>query len=192
MSHPLDRIFNPRVLAVIGASNDPEKRGYRAIKTLMAENYEGTIIPINPRANEILGLKCYATLDDVPGDIDLALVCTAAKTVPDVVRSCGMKGVKGALLLAGGFSEASEAGRILEDETVAIAREYGVRLIGPNTNGMFSARYGCNAIGWFDLPRGPLAMIANSANVMLSVVTEAQVHRHFGFSTLLPLGKLPK
>jgi acyl-CoA synthetase (NDP forming) len=188
MSHPLDRIFNPRVLAVIGASNDPEKRGYRAIKTLMAENYEGTIIPINPRANEILGLKCYATLDDVPGDIDLALVCTAAKTVPDVVRSCGKKGVKGALLLAGGFSEASEAGRILENETVAIAREYGVRLIGPNTNGMFSARYGCNAIGWFDLPRGPLAMIANSANVMLSVVTEAQVHRHFGFSTLLPLG----
>ena len=109
MSHPLDRIFNPRVLAVIGASNDPEKRGYRAIKTLMAENYEGTIIPINPRANEILGLKCYATLDDVPGDIDLALVCTAAKTVPDVVRSCGKKDVKGALLLAGGFSEASEA-----------------------------------------------------------------------------------
>ena len=99
MSHPLDRIFNPRVLAVIGASNDPEKRGYRAIKTLMADNYEGTIIPINPRANEILGLKCYATLDDVPGDIDLALVCTAAKTVPDVVRSCGKKNVKGALLL---------------------------------------------------------------------------------------------
>src|SRR5258705_1180573 len=188
MPHPLDPIFNPRVLAVIGASNDPEKRGYRAIKTLFADQYQGKIVPINPKATEILGLKCYRTLEEVPDEIDLALVCTAAKTVPDVVLSCGRKGVKGALLLAGGFSEASEEGRVLEQKTVAIAREYGVRLIGPNTNGIFSARFRCNAIGWFDLPRGPLAMIANSANVMLSLVTEAQIHRHFGFSTLLPLG----
>ena len=188
MPHPLDPILNPRVLAVIGASNDPEKRGYRAIQTLLADQYQGKIIPINPKASEILGLKCYASLAAVPDEIDLALVCTAAKTVPEVVRSCGQKGVKGALLLAGGFSEASEEGRRLEDETVAIAREYGVRLIGPNTNGMFSARYGCNAIAWFDIPRGPLAMFANSANVMLSVLTEAQIHRHFGFSVLLPLG----
>ncbi len=188
MPHPLDPIFNPRTLAVVGASSDPEKRGYRAIKTLLADNYQGKIIPINPKATEILGLKCYPSLEEVPGEIDLALVCTAAKTVPDVIRSCGKKGVKGALLLAGGFSEASEEGLVLEQKTVAIAREYGVRLIGPNTNGMFSARFGCNAIGWFDLPRGSLAIIANSANVMLSIVTEAQIHRHFGFSTLLPLG----
>jgi acetyltransferase len=136
MPHPLDPIFNPRVLAVIGASNDPEKRGYRAIKTLFADQYQGKIVPINPKATEILGLKCYRTLEEVPDEIDLALVCTAAKTVPDVVLSCGRKGVKGALLLAGGFSEASEEGRVLEQKTVAIAREYGVRLIGPNTNGI--------------------------------------------------------
>jgi acyl-CoA synthetase (NDP forming) len=188
MPHPLDPIFNPRVIAVIGASNDPEKRGYRAIKTLFADRYQGKIVPINPKSSEILGLKCYAKIEDVPDEVDLALVCTAAKTVPEVVRSCGMKGVKGALLLAGGFSEASEEGAVIERKAVAIAREHGIRLIGPNTNGMFSARFGCNAIGWFDLPRGPLAMIANSANVMLSIVTEAQMHRHFGFSTLLPLG----
>ena len=188
MPHPLDPIFNPRVIAVIGASNDPEKRGYRAIKTLFSDHYQGKIIPINPKSAEILGLKCYSSIADVPDAVDLALVCTAAKTVPEVVRSCGKQGVKGALLLAGGFSEASEEGRVLEEAAVAIAREYGIRLIGPNTNGMFSARFGCNAIGWYDLPRGPLAMIANSANVMLSVVTEAQIHRHFGFSTLLPLG----
>ena len=188
MSHPLDPVFNPRVIAVIGASNDPEKRGYRAIKTLLSDNYQGKIIPINPKSAEILGLKCYPSIADVTDAVDLALVCTAARTVPEVVRSCGKQGVKGALLLAGGFSEASEEGRVLEEAAVAIAREYGIRLIGPNTNGMFSARFGCNAIGWYDLPRGPLAMIANSANVMLSVVTEAQFHRHFGFSTLLPLG----
>jgi acetyltransferase len=96
--------------------------------------------------------------------------------------------VKGALLLAGGFSEASEAGRALEEQTVAVAREHGVRLIGPNTNGMFSARHDCNAIAWYDIPRGPAVMLANSANVMLSILAEAQFHRHFGFNAMLSVG----
>lgn len=188
MPNVLDRILNPRTVAVVGASNDPEKRGYRAIKTLLADEYQGEIIPINPREKKILDLDCYARLQDVPQEIDLALVCTPARTVPDVVRQCGEKGVKGALLLAGGFSEANEEGRKLEEETAAIARQYGVRLIGPNTNGMFSARYACNAIGWFDIPRGPIAVLSNSANVALSLVTEAQIHRYIGYSTMLSVG----
>ena len=188
MPNVLDRILNPRTVAVVGASNDPEKRGYRAIKTLMADEYQGEIIPINPREKKILDLDCYARLQDAPQEIDLALICTPARTVPDVVRQCGEKGVKGALLLAGGFSEASEEGRKLEEETAAIARQYGVRLIGPNTNGMFSARYACNAIGWFDIPRGPIAVLSNSANVALSLVTEAQIHRYIGYSTMLSVG----
>ncbi|MBI3053130.1 MAG: acetate--CoA ligase family protein [Betaproteobacteria bacterium] len=188
MPNVLDRILNPRTVAVVGASNDPEKRGYRAIKTLLADEYQGEIIPINPREKKILDLDCYARLPDAPQEIDLALICTPARTVPDVVRQCGEKGVKGALLLAGGFSEASEEGRKLEEETAAIARQYGVRLIGPNTNGMFSARYACNAIGWFDIPRGPIAVLSNSANVALSLVTEAQIHRYIGYSTMLSVG----
>ena len=83
MSHPLDPVFNPRVIAVIGASNDPEKRGYRAIKTLLSDNYQGKIIPINPKSAEILGLKCYPSIADVTDAVDLALVCTAARTVPE-------------------------------------------------------------------------------------------------------------
>jgi acyl-CoA synthetase (NDP forming) len=188
MPHPLDRILNPRRLAVIGASSDPEKRGYRAIRTLIADHYKGEIIPINPKATEILGLTCYPSIEAVPGEIDLALVCTPAKAAPDVVEACGRKGVRGALLLAGGFSEASEAGRLLEERTVEIARRHGVRLIGPNTNGIFTAREACNAIAWFDIPRGPAAMLANSANVMLSILAEAQMHQHFGFNTLLSVG----
>ena len=188
MSHPIDRILNPKTLAVVGASGDPGKRGYRAIATLVADGYAGQIFPINPRATEILGFKCYPSIEAVPGEIDLALVCTPARLAPEVVLSCGKKGVKGALLLAGGFSEASEAGRRLEEKTVAIAREHGVRLIGPNTNGLFSARLNCNAIAWFDIPRGPLAILANSANVILSLLTEAQVHKYMGISTMLSVG----
>ncbi|MCE2947420.1 MAG: acetate--CoA ligase family protein [Betaproteobacteria bacterium] len=188
MPHPLDRILNPRRLAVIGASSDPEKRGYRAIRTLLADHYKGEIVPINPKASEILGLKCYPSIEAVPGEVDLALVCTPAKAAPEVIEACGRKGVKGALLLAGGFSEASEAGRLLEERTVEIARRHGVRLIGPNTNGIFTAREACNAIAWFDIPRGPAAMLANSANVMLSILAEAQFHQYFGFNTLLSVG----
>ena len=188
MQNSIDAILNPRTLAVIGASNDPEKRGYRAIKTLQADEYEGTIIPINPKEQTILGLRCYARIQDAPGEIDLALVCTPARSVPEVVRQCGEKGVKGALLLAGGFSEASDEGRKLEEETAAIARAYGLRLIGPNTNGIFSARYACNAIGWFNIPRGPIAVLANSANVALSLVTQAQNHGYIGYSTMIPVG----
>lgn len=188
MSNALDRILNPRTVAVVGASNDPEKRGYRAIKTLLADGYQGKIIPINPKEKKILALDCYPRIQDAPHDIDLALICTPARAAPEVVRQCGEKGVKGALLLAGGFSEASEEGRKLEEQTVAVARQYGVRLIGPNTNGMFSTRYACNAIGWFDIPRGPIAVLSNSANVALSLVTEAQVHRYIGYSTMLSVG----
>jgi acetate---CoA ligase (ADP-forming) len=188
MPHPLDRILNPRRLAVIGASSDPEKRGYRAIRTLIADHYKGEILPINPKSSDILGLKCYPSIEAVPGEVDLALVCTPAKAAPEVIEACGRKGVKGALLLAGGFSEASEAGRLLEERTVEVARRHGVRLIGPNTNGIFTAREACNAIAWFDIPRGPAAMLANSANVMLSILAEAQFHQYFGFNTLLSVG----
>ncbi|MGZ5145182.1 MAG: acetate--CoA ligase family protein [Burkholderiales bacterium] len=188
MSNALDAILNPRTIAIVGASNDPEKRGYRAIKTLLTDEYRGTIIPINPKEKKILDLDCYARLQDAPHDIDLALICTPARITPEMVRQCGEKGVKGALLLAGGFSEASEEGRKLEEETAAVARQFGVRLIGPNTNGMFSARYSCNAIAWFDIPRGPIAVLSNSANVALSLVTEAQIHRYIGYSTMLSVG----
>lgn len=188
MPHHLDSVIHPRTIAVIGASKNPLKRGHRAIKTLVHDNYQGMIVPINPTESEILGFKCYPSLDAVPHDIDLALVCTAAGMAPEVVEQCGKKGVKGAILLAGGFSEASEEGRVLEDKVVAIARRHGVRLIGPNTSGMFSARLGCNASGWFNIPRGPLAMLSNSANVLLSLVTESQFHGHMGISAMLSVG----
>ena len=187
MTHYLDRVLNPTSIAIVGASKDPTKRGYRAIQSLFNDRYQGRIYPINPKESEILGLACYASLADVPEEIDVALVCTAAKTVPSVIEACGQKGVKGAILLAGGFGEASEAGRVLEDQTVAIARRYNVRFIGPNTNGMFSARLGCNAIGVPDIPRGPLALLSNSANVNVSVLTEAQ-YGYIGINTMLSVG----
>ncbi len=186
--HYLDRVLNPQSILVVGASGDPLKRGNRVIQSLVADGYAGSIIPINPREREILGFRCYPSIAEAPGELDLAIVCTAAKTVKAVIEDCGRRQVKGAILLAAGFSEAGEAGRLLEEDVVAAARAHGVRLIGPNTNGMFSARLGCNAWGLPDIPRGPLGLLSNSANCVTSIVLQARTHGFFGINTMLSVG----
>ncbi|MGD9086312.1 MAG: CoA-binding protein, partial [Desulfobacterales bacterium] len=132
----LDRIFNAESVAIIGASRNETKRGYQAIRTLLDEKYEGKIYPVNPREKSILGFKCYKSVTDIDEPIDVALVATPAKTLPSVLADCGKKGVKGAVVLAGGFGEIGSDGRKLEDEMVAAAKKYNIRLIGPNTSGM--------------------------------------------------------
>jgi len=186
--HALDRILNPQSIVIVGASRDPAKRGNRAIRSLLSDRYTGRILPINPREREILGLPCYPSIQEAPGEIDLAVVCTAASTVKSVIEECGRRKVKGAILLAAGFSEAGEEGRALENEVVALARTHGVRLIGPNTNGMFSARLGCNAWGMKNVPRGPLGLLSNSANCVTYIVMQAKTHGHMGINTMLSVG----
>lgn len=188
MTHYLEPLIHPRSVAIIGASRDSAKRGYRAIASLIADKYQGKIYPVNPKEKEILGFECYASVQDIPEAVDLAVVCTSARTAPAVVEACGRAGTKGAVLLAGGFSEASEAGRLLEEETVAVAKRYNVRLIGPNTNGTFSARLGCNTIGTLGLPRGNISILSNSANIMSSLQNEMIVNGHSGVGVMLSVG----
>jgi acetate---CoA ligase (ADP-forming) len=180
--------LKPNSVAIIGASRDTGKRGNRAIQMLLDSRYEGRIVPINPRETEILGVRCYPELAAVPFDIDLALVCTPAATVPDVIELCGRKNVKGALLLAGGFSEASPQGALLEARALETARRYGVRLIGPNTNGMFDAHTGCNLVGWPGVYAGSLGVLSQSGNVALSLLAQSQTNGHAGFTTFIGVG----
>jgi acyl-CoA synthetase (NDP forming) len=188
MTHPLENLFKPRSVAIIGASADPTKRGYRAITALHKGKYEGRIVPINPREQGILGHACFADITEAPGEIDVVLICTPAATTPKMLEACGKKGVRAAVLLAGGLNEASEAGRVLEEQSVAVARRYGIRLVGPNTNGIFGARVGFNALGGYDVPRGHVAIVANSANIMGSVLDDANFFGHTGFSAALSVG----
>jgi len=180
--------LKPNSVAIIGASRDTAKRGNRAIQMLLDSRYEGRIVPINPRETEILGVRCYPELAAVPFDIDLALVCTPAATVPDVIELCGRKNVKGALVLAGGFSEASPQGALLEARALETARRYGVRLIGPNTNGMFDGHTGCNLVGWPGVYAGSLGVLSQSGNVALSLLALSQSNGHAGFTTFIGVG----
>jgi acyl-CoA synthetase (NDP forming) len=180
--------LKPNSVAIIGASRDTAKRGNRAIQMLLDSRYEGRIVPINPKETEILGVRCYPELAAVPFDIDLALVCTPAATVPDVIELCGRKNVKGALVLAGGFSEASPEGALLEARALETARRYGVRLIGPNTNGMFDGHTGCNLVGWPGVYAGSLGVLSQSGNVALSLLAQSHSNGHAGFTTFIGVG----
>ena len=188
MSTTLQRLLSPRSVAVIGASNDPTKRGYQAIRTLLADGFPGAIYPIHPRATEILGLQAHRTVLDVEGDVDLALVCTPAGTVPDVLRQCGTKQVSGAVILAGGFSESGDAGRRLEQEALEVARAHGIRLVGPNTSGIFNLHARLNLVGFSNVEPGGLGIVSQSGNVALALVTEGQVNGHVGFSAYIGVG----
>jgi acetyltransferase len=180
--------LKPRSVAVIGASRDPAKRGNRAIQTLIKDGYTGKILPINPKETEILGLPCYADLASVPGDIDLALVCTPARSVPEVIALCGARGVRAALVLAGGFSEAGPGGADLEARSMAAARQGNVRVIGPNTAGIFDAHSGCNLVGWPGVYAGTLGALCQSGNVAIHLLAQSQQNGHAGFSSFIGVG----
>lgn len=184
----LQPIFYPRSIAVIGASKDPTKRGFRSIQKLIDDGFPGEIYPVNPREVSILGKPAYPSLSQVPGPVDLALVCTPARTLPDVIAECGAKRVKGAVVLAGGFAEAGPEGVELQTRMVQEAKRHGVRIIGPNTSGIFNTHAQANIVGFSHLKPGGVALLSQSGNMALSLVTEAQANGQVGLSTYVGIG----
>ncbi|MBU0996289.1 MAG: acetate--CoA ligase family protein [Proteobacteria bacterium] len=184
----IDRIMRAKSVAVIGASKDETKRGFQAIKILKQEKFEGKIYPISLREEKILGLTCYKNINDVAEDIDLALITTPAKTMKSVLMDCGKKGVAGAVIIAGGFGEQDQDGKLLEDQVVSIAKQHGVRLIGPNTSGMINVHTNMNLVGLKDVPKGNIALITQSGNIALHLITEARLKSQKGFSFYVGVG----
>ncbi len=184
----LDRVLNARSVAVVGASKVATKRGYQAIRTLTEEGYAGAIYPVNPKESEILGLPCHERVSAIPGPVDLALITTPARTIPAILEDCGAKGVAGAVIIAGGFSEAGEEGRALQQQMVAVAEQRGIRLIGPNTSGMMNVGQHLNLVGLRDVPAGDIAVLSQSGNMALSLITEAKVTTQRGFSSYVGVG----
>ncbi|MCX8176383.1 MAG: CoA-binding protein, partial [Candidatus Bathyarchaeota archaeon] len=131
--HPLDVFFYPRSVAIVGATRNPAKPSYYITENLVKLGFTGKIYPINPNASEILGLKCYPSLKDVPDEVDLVISLVPAPATLNVVKECAEKGVKGIVVIAGGFSEGGEVGRELEKKISEILRKTGMRLLGPNT-----------------------------------------------------------
>lgn len=184
----LDRIFKAQSIAVIGASRDEGKRGYHVIKTLKDDNFEGHIYPVNPREESVLGLKCYKSILDIHKPVDIVFIATPAKTVPGILKECGKAKAGGAVIIAAGFGETGDEGKKIGAEMGQIARKYNMRFIGPNTSGMISLYNKMNLVGLKDVPRGNIALLTQSGNIALHLITEAKLRSQEGFSYYVGVG----
>ena len=184
----LEKVLNAESVAIVGASNNETKRGYQAIRILIDEKFGGRIYPVNPKEKRILGLKCHPSVSAIEDPVDIALITTPAATIPAILEDCGRKGVHGAVIIAGGFSELGLEGRALETQMVETARKHGIRLIGPNTSGMMNLKDHLNLVGLKDAPRGNIALLTQSGNMALTLLTEAKLKSRKGFSYYVGVG----
>ena len=136
------RLFHPRSIAVVGASETPGSVGRDVVENLIERDFGGAIYPVNPKYDTLLGLSCFASLDAVPGSVDLVAVAVPARMAADVVRNAGRIGAPFAVIYASGFSEAGDEGRAMQDDLATAAREGGVRVIGPNCQGFMNVAEG--------------------------------------------------
>lgn len=135
----LDNFFCPQSVAIVGASSKPGKIGHELVRNISKYQFKGKVYPINPNAEAILGLKCYPSINAVQEKIDLAVYVAASNILPDLVEEAGRKGVKNAIIVSGGFKEMGEDKALYEDQLVATAHKYGMRIIGPNCIGVFDS-----------------------------------------------------
>jgi acyl-CoA synthetase (NDP forming) len=145
----LDSFFYPDSVAVIGSLKDGMGLGYRAIRNMLHFGYPGKIYPVNPAYSEVLNMKAYSTVDEIPEAADLAIVITPPPTVPEIVQACAGKGVKGVVVVSENFAEAGQEGAGLQRELVEIRQRTGMRIMGPNTIGLLNTANGFTTVPYF-------------------------------------------
>ena len=185
---PLDRIFKARSIAIIGASKDEKKRGYQVIEALLDENYEGNIYPVNPNEDSILGINCYKNILDIHQSIDIVFIATPSQTIPKIIEDCGKAKAAGVVIIAAGFGETGQKGKKVESKMVRTAQQYNMRMIGPNTSGMMSLFNHMNLVGIKNVPKGNIALLTQSGNIALHLITEARLRSQEGFSFYVGIG----
>ncbi|MEM1908110.1 MAG: acetate--CoA ligase family protein [Thermofilaceae archaeon] len=182
----LAAFLKPGSVAVVGASREPSKIGHRVLRNILSSGFRGRVYAVNPNASEILGVKCYPSILDVPEPVDLAVVTVPAKLVPQVVEECGRKGVKAVAVISSGFKE---VGNIeLEKQLVETARKHGIRILGPNIVGVWDTSTPINYsfIDASPLP-GCIAFLSQSGALITSLIWWTR-ERGIGFSSLVSLG----
>lgn len=190
MKDPLDALFRPSSVALVGASASPEKLSHVALENMIGGRF--ALHPVNPNADTILGLKCYPSVRDIPGDLDLAVISLPARTSVDAVRECVEKRVKVAVVTSSGFRETGPQGAELERKLVDAARGSGTRILGPNTMGVFVPSIGLDT---YFIPKdrsprpgpGPIAILSQSGAVTVSFLERAS-ESGVGISACIGLG----
>ncbi|TFG06838.1 MAG: CoA-binding protein [Promethearchaeota archaeon] len=178
--------FNPKSLAIIGASATEGKVGNTVLKNVIESGYEGKIYPINPKSEEILGHKSYKSILEVNDEIEVAVFVIPADKVVPIAEDCGKKGVKGLIVISAGFKEIGGEGIQREEELVKIGKKHNMRILGPNCLGIIGLHYNCSFAA--DTPKkGNIAMISQSG-AMLTGMMDYSMTQPFGFSVNISLG----
>ncbi|MCU7811130.1 MAG: bifunctional acetate--CoA ligase family protein/GNAT family N-acetyltransferase [Candidatus Thiodiazotropha sp. (ex Notomyrtea botanica)] len=187
-SHYLTPLFSPNSIAMFGASERENSVGEVVFRNLLSSGFKGGIYPINPKHDKVQGQKAYKSIDAIGKPVELAVVATPAKTIPAIVESCGQHGVKTMIILSAGFRESGPAGRRIEDRVVEVAKEFGIRFIGPNCLGLIRPDKGVNVtFGNNNAKPGNLALVSQSGAICTAILDWAEVN-DIGFSTVISTG----
>ena len=192
MRTDLERFFNPRAIAIVGASRDLVTISGQPLKHLTSHHYKGRLYPVNPRYQDIAGVKCYASIADLPEAPDLVLVLVNASRVAGILRQCGAKGVPYAIIFSSGFSEVGGGGVSLQQELAAIAREHDIGVIGPNCQGMINVADGVFAgfgsVFHNDYEPGVVSMVSQSGGFGFSVMNLSSKDGGLAFRQIVTTG----
>jgi len=186
--HSLENIIAPKTIAVVGASRDPTKLGHVLLKRIIEGGYKGAIYPINPTAKEILGLQAYSSIQSLDGGVDLALIIVPNSQVPEVLEECAAKGVKGAVIITGGFAETGSKGAELQQKLREVVSKTSLRVFGPNINGMVNATVRLNAnFDYYDTSGGSISFVSQSGALGAAIVQWA-LPEGVGFNKFIAIG----
>src|SRR5574340_1256777 len=187
MSSPLTSLFRPSRIAVIGASSNPEKLSFQIFRNIKEAGFAGEILPVNPKGEAILGLPSLKSAAEVPEGTDLAVVIIPAKLVPETILQLGARKVKAAVVITGGFAESGDAGAALQQELAQNAAASGIRIVGPNCQGVNYPYHGLCASWPLLTRRGDMAIISQSGTVGAALMDWASEDR-LGFSAFVSMG----
>jgi len=186
----LDKIFKPRSIAVIGASETIGSAGYRIFRNLIGSGYEGVVFPVNSKRESIQGVQAYPSINDVPKVVDLAIIVTPASVVCDIVEQCGIRGVKGILIISAGFKEIGPEGVAREKRLLELKKKYGLSIIGPNCVGFIMPFLNLNATFAGSMPdKGSIALLSQSGAVCGAILDWAAAAK-VGFSSFVSVGSM--
>ncbi len=183
-----ESFFNPKSIAIVGASRQKSKVGYELLASIMGAGYKGKIYPVNPQADTIEGLKCYPALESIQQVPELVIIIVPAKIVPAIMQQCAKIGTRAVIIITAGFKEVGKEGRELEEQIIQTARQAGIRVIGPNCLGVIVPANKLNASFGGDLPAaGSIAYLSQSGALLAAILDMANADG-IGFSKLISIG----
>ena len=190
MENTLDTLFNPRSIAIVGATDKKEKVGYAIFKNIIEGGYKGKVYPVNRRIDSLEGYRVYHSITEIPDEIDLAIISIPIQYVPQLFDQLGEKGVKAAVVISAGGRETGEDGKKIEEEILRKARMYGIRFLGPNCLGFANTIINLNANFGLDKPlKGKTAFISQSGALFTAIMDWAN-QEQIGFSYAVSIGNM--